>query len=140
MSINSKSALHEFLFHLRTPLASIQGVARLVAKAEITGISVPLEAREWLEKWLPKVDRWLQKVIELTELLGRGETEDQDWKSLIQQLMIDLDGVEIAAREAHDIPLAGTEEPGDFVRIMVQGIKYVYDHYKNMEELLPTLV
>ena len=140
MSINSKSALHEFLFQLRTPLAGIQGVARLVAKAEITGISVPLQAREWLEKWLPKVDRWLQKVIELTELLGRGETEDQDWKSLIQQLIIDLDGVEIAAREAHDVPLPGTDEPGDFVRIMVQGIKYVYDHYKNMQELLPTLV
>src|SRR5688500_12015800 len=114
MSINSKSALHEFLFHLRTPLAGIQGVARLAAKAEITGISVPLQAREWLEKWLPKVDSWLQKVIELTELLGRGETEDQDWKSLIQQLIIDLNGVEIAAREAHDIPLPGTDEPGDF--------------------------
>ena len=140
MSKNSKSALHEFLFHLRTPLASIRGAGALVNKAEIIGISVPPEAREWLNKWLPKVDIWLKAAVELTELSEHVETEDRDWKGLTQQLISTLDGVEVAAKEAHDIPLAETEEPGNLLRMMVQSIAYIDDRYKDMQELLPTLV
>ena len=137
---NSKSALDEFLFHLRTPLASIRGAAAMANKAQIIGVSVPAEAHAWLHKWLPKVDIWLKKADELTELSGQVETEDQDWKGLIQQLISALDGVEVAAREAYDIPLAETEEPGDLVRMMVRSIDYIYEHYKDMQELLPVLV
>ena len=140
MSISSDSALHEFLFHLRTPLASIRGAAGLINKAEIVGNSVPPEAHEWLHKWLPKVNVWWREAIELTELLGQTEGEDHDWKGSIQQLISTLDGIEVAAREAQDIPLAERKEPGDLVRMMVQSINYIYDHYKDMQELLPTLV
>ena len=139
MMKNSKSELHDFLFHLRTPLSSIRGAATLVDEAERLGSPFPLEAREWLGKWMPKVDVWLKEVVELTYLCGESEPEDHDWKKLIQHLISTLDGVEAAAKEANNIPLSEKAEPGDFVRMMVNSIDYINDHYKAMQELLPTL-
>lgn len=140
MSINSYSVLHEFLFHLRTPLAGIRGAGELINKIEIAGNSVPLEAHEWLHKWLPTVNVWWKVAVELTELLGHAEGKDHDWKGLVQQLISALHGVEVAAQEAHDIPLAKTEEPGDLVRMMVQSIDRIYDCYLHMQELFPKMV
>ena len=140
MSISSYSALHEFLFHLRTPLAGIRGAAALANKTEILDIPVPPEAQVWLKKWLPKVNIWYKEAIELTEQLGQAEGEDHDWKGSIQQLISTLDGIEIAAREAHGIPLADKQEPGDVVRMMVHQIDYINNQYKHIQEVLPDLV
>jgi len=140
MSISSYSALHEFLFHLRTPLAGIRGAAALANKTEILDIPVPPEAQVWLKKWLPKVNIWYKEAIELTEQLGQAEGEGHDWKVSIQQLISTLDGIEIAAREAHSIPLADKQEPGDVVRMMVHQIDYINNQYKHIQEVLPDLV
>jgi hypothetical protein len=139
MSKNSKSELDEFLFHLRTPLASLRGVAILVEKVEIPGNPFPPEAREWINKWMPKVDLWLKKVTELTSMSGESKAEDHNWKDLIQDLISSFDGLEIAASEAHNIPLSEKSEPGDVVRMIVSLIDYINERYKAMRELLPTL-
>jgi hypothetical protein len=139
MSKDSKSTLHEFLFQLRTPLAGIRGVAALANKAEIIGSPFPPEAHEWLSKWLLKVDIWWKEAVGLTELLGQAENEDQDWKGMIEKLISTLDGVEVASKEAHNIPISETEAPGDLVRMMVHSISHIHDYYKDMQELLPTL-
>jgi len=139
MDKNSKSELKEFLFHLRTPLAGIRGAATLVSKVEEVNNSFSLEAHEWLYKWIPKVDVWLKEVVELTEICGIPTPEEQDWKRLIQHLISTLDGVETATREANKIPLSRTEKPGDVVRMMVSSINYINEHYKAMQDLLPTL-
>jgi len=81
----------------------------------------------------------LKEAVELTELLGQAKNEDQDCKGLIEQLMSTLDGVKAAAGEAHTIPLPGTDESVDLIRMMVQSISRIYEHYKDMQELLPTL-
>jgi len=136
---NSRSALHAFLFDLRTPLASIRGAALLIDRAEMPDSLVPAEAREWLSKWLPKVDIWLKNAIELTELYAQSRAEDRDWKKLIQQLMSILEGVETAARDVKDIPLSGKESPGDVLHMIVSSIEYINNSYRAMQELLPTL-
>jgi hypothetical protein len=137
MSNNYESELNEFLFHLRTPLNSIRGTITLVDKAEVVGIKFSPEAREWLRKWAPKVDIWLNEVIELTALYRNSEPQDHDWEKLMQHLLSTLEGAETAAREANDIPLSISEEPGDFVRMMVNSINYINYHYKAMRDLFP---
>ena len=109
-------------------------------KTEILDIPVPPEAQVWLKKWLPKVNIWYKEAIELTEQLGQAEGEGHDWKVSIQQLISTLDGIEIAAREAHSIPLADKQEPGDVVRMMVHQIDYINNQYKHIQEVLPDLV
>ena len=135
----SKSALHAFLFYLRTPLASIRSVATFVDKNEIEDRQFPLEACEWLRKWIPKVDIWFQKAVELTEFCGRSEDEEYDWKALIQQLLFSLEGVEVAALEFNDILSSDKDVSGDLVHMIRNSIEHINDDYKTMQELLPKL-
>jgi hypothetical protein len=141
---NSRSELYEFLFHLRTPLASIRGAAQMADHDERLGSPVPAEARAWIGKWGPKIDTWLDEVMALSALCGRSKSEDHDWKKLIQDLISSLDGVEVAAKEASDIPFSVKEEsdqdgPHMVCRMIINSIGYIHDHYKAMQELLPAL-
>ena len=137
MPKDSKSALYAFLFHLRTPLAGIRTIAAVIDK--LAGTDIPIEAREWFRKWLPKVDLWLNSAIQLTELLGKSESQDQGWKALIQQLLTTLDGVEVAADEAKKIPYSEVIAFGDLLHSIISSIEHISDDYKVMKELLPTL-
>ena len=139
MSMTSKRALHAFLFHLRTPLSSISGLAKLIESAEIPSDKLPSEAHAWLTKWLPNVETWLKSTYDLTEFYGKSKDEDHDWKALIQQLIITLEGVEIAAKEANEIPHSEKNEPGDLLPMIINSMQHIDDSCKEIQELLPTL-
>ena len=139
MSKKSKTALHAFLFNLRTPLASIRGLAALVEKDKRANTQFPLEGHEWLAKWVPKVEVWWNNVLELTELSSRSGVEDYDGKALIKQLMSTLEGVEVAADEAKEIPHSETYVSGDILHMIISSIEHLRDEYKAMQALLPTL-
>jgi len=141
---NSRSELYEFLFHLRTPLASIRGAAQMAEHDERLGSPVPADVRIWIGKWGPKIDTWLEEVMALSALCGRSKPEDHDWKKLIQNLISSLEGVEVAAKEANDIPFSDKEESErdgsqTVCRMIINSIGYIHDHYRAMQELLPAL-
>jgi len=138
MSNKSKTALHALLFNLRTPLASIRGLATFVDKDKTANAQFPLEGHEWLTKWVPKVEVWWNKAIELTELSGRSDVEDYDWKALIEKLMSSLEGVEDAADEARKIPHSATYVSGDILHMIISSMEHLRDEYKAMQALLPT--
>lgn len=140
MSNDSKTALHNFLFHLRTPLASLSGVKAMVEKGVVSKDELPSEAREWVTNWATNVDRWLKSARDFTEFyFAKDNGEIHDWKVLIQQLLSLLEGVEIAARDAEKIHHSSGNRPGDVLFVLVHSINYVNDRCKEMKELLPTL-
>ncbi len=140
MSNNSKSALHNFLFHLRTPLTSISGVKAMIEKDVVSKEKFPPEAYAWVSNWAPNVDIWLKTALDFTEsYFAKNDGEDHNWKALIQQLLSILEGVEIAAREAGNIPHASEDKPGDVLSLLIHSINYVNDRCKETKELLPTL-
>jgi hypothetical protein len=140
MSNNSKSALHNFLFHLRTPLASISGVKAMIEKDIVSKGEFPSEAHEWITNWSPKVDVWLKSAVDFTEIyFAKYDGENHDWKALIQQLLSILEGVEIAAREAENIPHSSEYKAGDGISLLIHSMNYVNDRCKDTKELLPTL-
>ena len=98
------------------------------------------EAHEWVLKWSPNIDVWLKNAVGFTELyFAKDSGKNHDWKALIQQLMSILEGVEIAAREANNIPHSVEDQPRDMVSLLIHSINYVNDRCKEMKELLPTL-
>jgi hypothetical protein len=140
MSNNSKTALHNFLFHLRTPLSGINGVKAIIEKNVVLKDEFPPEAHAWLSKWGSSVDIWLKSAVDFTELyFAKDDDESHDWKALIQQLLSILEGVEIAAREAENIPHSNEHKPGDLLFMLINSINYVSDRWKETQELLPTL-
>jgi hypothetical protein len=139
MSKESKAALHGFLFNLRTPLASIRGFAAFVEKDKTTNAQFPLEGHEWLRRWAPEVEVWWNKTLELTELCGRSNVEDYDWKALIEQLMSALHGIEVAADEATKIPHSETYVSGDMLHMIISSMEHLRDAYKATQALLPKL-
>jgi len=140
MSNNSESALHNFLFHLRTPLAGISGVKAMIEKDVVSKSELPPEAHEWISIWSPKVDGWLKSAVDFTELyFAKDDGENHDWKALIQQLLSILEGVETAARDAENIPHSVENKPGDVLFMLIHSINYVNDRCKETKELLPTL-
>ena len=140
MSNRSKTELHNFLFHLRTPLHSVCGVRLLIENnADIRG-EFPPEAHAWLSKWASSVDFWLKNAVDFTELyFAKDDDESHNWKALIQQLLSILENVDIAAREAKNIPHSNEQKPGDFLLMLINSINYVNDRRKETQELLPTL-
>jgi len=142
MSNRSKTALHNFLFHLRTPLYSVSGVKAVIEKNVVLKGEFPPEAHAWLSKWASSVDIWLKSAVDFTELYFAKDDDDdesRDWKALIQQLLSILEGVEIAAIEAKNIPYSNEHKPGDFLLMLINSINYVNDRRKETQELLPTL-
>jgi hypothetical protein len=140
MSNNSETALHNFLFHLRTPLASLSGIKAMLEKGVVSNDKLPSEAHEWITNWATKVDGWLKSAVDFTKLyFAKDDGEIHDWKALTQQLLSTLKDVEIAAREAENIPHSNENKPGDVLSMLVQSINYVNDRYKEMKELLPSL-
>ena len=140
MSNNSKTELHNFLFHLRTPLYGISGVKAIIEKNVALKDELHPEAHAWLSKWASSVDIWLKSAVDFTELyFAKDDDESHDWKALIQQLLSILEGVDIAAREAKNIPHPNEQKPGDFLLMLINSINYVNDRRKETQELLPTL-
>jgi hypothetical protein len=140
MSNNSKSTLHTFLFHLRTPLSGLSGVKAMIEKDVVPKGRFSPEAHEWVSNWSPDVDVWLKSAVDFTELyFAKDIGKNHDWKALIQQLLSILEGVEVAAREANNIPHSDVDQPGDMLSMLIHSINYVNDRCKEMKDLLPTL-
>jgi hypothetical protein len=97
---------------------------------------MPQEVITWLEKWNPKVNFW---KAEVNELSGISESEERDWKNIIQNLIPMLDDVETAAIEANAITFSNEQEDKDFIVLMVISINYIDKQIKTMHDLLPTL-
>lgn len=132
----SRFELTNFLFHLRTPLSSISAVSNITLGNNQLCNKMPQEVITCLEKWNPKVNFW---KAEVNELSGISESEERDWKNIIQNLILMLDGVETAAIEANAIAFSIEQENKDFIVLMVRSINYIDKQIKTMHDLLPTL-
>jgi hypothetical protein len=136
MSNKSRTELVNFLFHLRTPLSGISAVSEITFGHNQLCNNMPQEVIAWLEKWTPKVNFWKAEVLELS---GMSKTDDRDWKKVIQNLLITLDGVEAAAIDANAITFSNEQEDKDFIEIIVSSSHYIDKQYKIMRDLLPAL-
>jgi len=85
--------LTSFLFHLRTPLYSIRGASQVIKNMpDMQG-----EVINWLEKWLPTIEKWIA-VEEKAHLFLRDEQE-HDWEQIVYEIANDMKDVSIAYSE-----------------------------------------
>jgi hypothetical protein len=98
-----------FLFELRAPLYGLQGYANSIFENDKYRKYMPPEGVVWLEKWAPKFDVWVTELSRLSHQDRGNLTLDQFCNTLIQQLMVILEGVETAAIEANGIDISDAQ-------------------------------
>jgi len=91
--------LHSFLFHLRTPLASIKGASQAARNMP----DIQVDVISWLEKWLPSIEGWIV-AEEKAHLLLRDEQE-HDWEQIVYEMAKNMKDVSFAYAEGASLDL-----------------------------------
>jgi len=126
-------------FELGTPLYCLQGYAKRILENDEIYKDMPPEVVAWLEKWAPKFDVWITEFVRLRHLPKGNSTLDQRYKTLIQQLIFLLDGVEAAAIEVSAIPIPKILDDKYNFKALKSAIWYIEETYQRMNEYIDSL-
>lgn len=121
MSVSDSSdLLHNFLFHLRTPLHSIKGASRLAKQMKET-LSPNLLG--WLDKWIPSVERWI--FAEENAHVSIQDGNEHDWKLIVYEMAEDMKDVSTAFTEGKSLEIPESPESKMIIKLALDGFKYL---------------
>ena len=115
-SSDSLDLLHNFLFHLRTPLSSIKGASQLAKQMKE---KVPINLLEWLDKWIPSVERWIS--AEETVHVSLQDGKQHDWKLIVYKMAEDMQNVSTALTEGQALKISESPETKMIIELALDG-------------------
>jgi hypothetical protein len=110
--------LHNFLFHLRTPLYSFKGAFKL---AKQWNGKIPVSLLKWLEKWTTSVDMWIS-AEEKAHSFSR-DSETHDWEQIVFEMAENMKDVSIAFSEAKALEIPESTEGAMIFEMAFHGIE-----------------
>ena len=134
MSSSDRSyLLHKFLFHLRGALSSIKSASQM-SKYHPEKLSV--SALNWLEKWMPTLERW--KSDEEKSHVFFHDGEEHDWEQILDDMAENMKDISIAYTEAKEIEAPKSGE-GEWVILIEWVIESVISGSEHLNKVVQSV-
>ena len=120
-SLSDSDLLHNFLFHIRTPLSSIKGASRL---AKQMNENLPISLLNWLDRWTPSVERWISAEEKVQ--ISLQDSKQHDWKQIVYEMAKDMQDISTAFAEGQDLESPESPEGTIIMKLAFEGgFKYL---------------
>jgi hypothetical protein len=120
MDNNNSYLLNTFLFHLRTPLYSFKSAFQV---AKQIPEKMPVSVLNWMEKWIPEVERWISSEEKAHSFKRDGEAHD--WEQIVFEMAENMKDLSVAFAEAKALEMPESPEGKRMFELALHGIEYL---------------
>lgn len=120
MDTNRQFLLHNFLFHIRTPLHGIKGALYL---SNLWNENISPETLNWCEKWKPAIELWVE-TIEAANLFLIDDL-NHNWEEVVFDISEKMKDVNIAHHEIQAIKNIVSDDEKSVFDLINNGMRYL---------------